>query len=73
MLTLWIAVAAVVCFSWGTVLLCFPEPIARFSRKLQGEFWGGQFTPELTRFLGCAFVLAGIVIIVSLLAHLLRG
>ncbi|SFF73679.1 hypothetical protein SAMN05216329_2461 [Curtobacterium sp. YR515] len=71
--TLWIGLAAVVCLAWGSVLLTFPEPIARFSRKVQGEFWGGQFTPELSRFIGCGFVLGGVVVAVSLLVHILRG
>ncbi len=71
--TLWIGLAAVVCLAWGSVLLTFPEPIARFSRKVQGAFWGGQFTPELSRFIGCGFVLGGVVVAVSLLVHILRG
>lgn len=70
---LWIGLAAIVCLGWGSVLLIFPEPIARFTRKVQGAFWGGQFTPELTRFLGLAFVLAGAVAAVSLLVQILRG
>jgi hypothetical protein len=70
---LWIGLAAIVCLSWGAILLVFPEPIARFSRRVQGEFWGGQFTPELTRFLGVGFVLAGAVAAGSLLVSVLRG
>jgi hypothetical protein len=64
---------AVIAVAWGCVLIIFPKPIARFARKVQGEFWGRQFTPELTRFAGCGFVLGGVIAAATLVAELLRG
>lgn len=70
---LWLGLAAVIFLCWGGILLSFPELIARFSRKVQGEFWGGQLTPERTRYLGFGFVLTGVVAAGLLLALILRG
>lgn len=63
---------AVIGVIWGCVLVLFPRPIARFARKVQGEFWGEQFTPELTRFIGCGFVLGGVIATGTFIAEFLR-
>lgn len=63
---------AVLGVTWGCILILFPKPIARFARRVQGEFWGRQFTPELTRFAGCGFVLGGVIAAATLVAEFLR-
>jgi hypothetical protein len=63
---------AVICVTWGCILILFPRPIARFARKVQGEFWGRQFTPELTRIVGCGFVLGGVTAAATSVAEFLR-
>ncbi|TCL87089.1 hypothetical protein EDF31_103421 [Curtobacterium sp. PhB142] len=63
---------AVIGVTWGCILILFPKPIARFARKVQGEFWGRQFTPELTRFADCGFVLGGVIAAATLVAEFLR-
>ncbi|WP_123704695.1 hypothetical protein [Curtobacterium sp. PhB130] len=69
---LFLAVGAVICIAWGCALVLFPDPIARFARKVEGEFWGGQITPELTRFIGCGFFLGGLIAAATLVVGLIR-
>lgn len=67
-----VAMGSVISVAWGCTLVLFPKPIARFARKVQGEFWGSQFTPELTRFVGCGFVLVGVMAAVTLVVEFLN-
>lgn len=67
-----LAVGAVICIAWGCALMLFPGPIARSARKVEGEFWGRQITPELTQFIGCGFFLGGLIAAVTLVVGLLR-
>lgn len=69
---LFLAVGALIGIAWGCTLVIFPHPIARFARKIEGEFWGRQITPELTRFIGCGFFLGGLIAAVSLVVGLIR-
>ena len=69
---LFLAVGALICVAWGCALVLFPNPIARFARKVEGEFWGRQITPELTRFIGFGFFLGGLVAAVTLVVGLIR-
>lgn len=66
------AVGAVICIAWGCALMLFPGPITRSARKAEGDFWGRQITPELTRFIGCGFLLGGLIAAVTLVVGLLR-
>lgn len=60
---------------WGTAVVVFRVRFARFARKVEeeslGEFGrrtGAHFTPPVMAFIGCVFIGAGALVLISLAA-----